>query len=84
MRKALARLRAKTDRELCILAGKQLEQTLRFVEAGNREEAMASYEAAQRLLTVTQLSTLNREPMEQLLARTEAALELDKPTVAAA
>jgi len=84
MRKALARMRAKTDRELCILAGRKLEQALKLMEARNRREAMASYEFAQRLLTVTQIPTLNREPTEELLARTEAALGLEKPAVVAA
>jgi hypothetical protein len=84
MKKALARLRARTDRELGILAEKQLEQTLRLALAGKNEEAMRGYEAARRLLTVANLSSMQRNRIEDQMARIESALEFDRPISAVA
>ena len=84
MKKALARLRARTDRELGILAEKQLKQTLLLVQAGKNEEAMRSYKATRRLLTVTNLSCLQRDRIDDQMARIEIALEIARPITAAA
>jgi hypothetical protein len=84
MKKALARLRARTDRELGILAEQQLEQTLRLAQAGKREEAARRYQSAQRLLAVTNLPCLDRERIDDLLARVEAALHIQRPVSAVA
>ena len=84
MKKALARLRAKTDRELGILAEKQLEQTLRLAQAGKKEEATRRYQSARRLLAVTSLSCLDRDRIEDLLSRVESALHIERPVSAVA
>jgi hypothetical protein len=84
MNKALARLRARTDRELGILAEKQLEQTLRLAQAGKKEEAEREYQFAQRLLVVTNISCLNRDRIEDQLAQAETALQIERPVSAIA
>jgi hypothetical protein len=84
MKKALARLRAKTDRELGILAEKQLEQTLRLTQIGKKEEAMRRYDATRRLLVVTNLSLMQRDRIEDRMTQVEAALEVARPITAVA
>jgi hypothetical protein len=84
MKKALARLRARTDRELVILAEKQLEQTLELAQNGKNAEAARSYETARRLLAVTNLSCMQRDRMEDQIARVESALEIHRPISAVA
>jgi hypothetical protein len=75
MKKALARLREKTDRELSILAEKQLEQALTLAEEGRYDDAVRSYHIARRLLAVAELSAEQRAEAEEQLARARAALE---------
>jgi hypothetical protein len=82
MKKALARLRAKTDRELSILAERQLEQTLTLTEEGRYEEAVRSYDIARRLVAVAELSAKQQAEMEEQMARIRAAL--DQPAAAVA
>ena len=78
MEQALARLRAKTDRELSILAGKQLEQAIRLAELGRCQEAARGYHTAQRLLGVANLSADQRRRLQNLLASIEASLETEQ------
>jgi hypothetical protein len=82
MNKALARLRAKTDRELSILAERQLEQTLTLVEMGRYRDAARACDIARRLLAVAQVPAAQRARMEQQLARVRAAI--DQPAAAVA
>jgi hypothetical protein len=82
MNKALARLRAKTDRELSILAEKQLEQTLILADAGRHCEAARSYDSVRRLLTVAELPAPQRARLEKRLASVRAAIELPAGAVA--
>jgi len=82
MKKALARLREKTDRELSILAEKQLEQTLTLAEEGRYDDAIRSYHIARRLLTVTDLSAEERAEVEEHLVRVRSALEQPAAAVA--
>ena len=82
MQKALARLRAKTDRELSILAEKQLEETLTLAEDGRYSEALRSYDTARRLLAVLELSSAEQARIESQMARVRAAL--DQPAAAVA
>lgn len=84
MNKALARLRARTDRELSILAEKQLEQTLRLAQAGKKEEAAREYDSVRHLLAVTDISCLQRDRIEDQLARAEAELNIERPVSAVA
>ena len=82
MRQALARLRAKTDRELGILAEKQLEQTLTLAEMGRHRDAARAYESARRLLAVAQLTAAERARLERQLTDARAAIELPAGAVA--
>ena len=82
MNKALARLRARTDRELGILAEKQLEQTLTLVEAGRHYEASREYDRALKLLAVAHLPAYQRERLDARLARVRAAIEMPAGAVA--
>jgi len=84
MNKALARLRAKTDRELSILAERQLEQTIRLARLGKKVEAERGYEVAKRLLVVTNLNFVQRDRIDDFLAQVEVALEVDRPITAVA
>ena len=84
MNKALARLRAKTDRELGILAEKQLGRTLRLAQTGKNQEAACEFEFARRLLVVANLSCLQRERIEDQVAEVEAALHIERPITAVA
>ena len=84
MKKALARLRAKTDRELGILAEQQLEQTLRLARLGQKEEAERGYEIAKRLLEVTNLNFVQRDRIDDFMAQVEVALDVDRPITAVA
>lgn len=82
MKKALAQLRAKTDRELGILAGKQLEQTLTLAENGRYREALRSYDTARRLLAVADLSPSQQARMKDQMARVHAILAQPAAAVA--
>jgi hypothetical protein len=82
MHKALSRLRAKTDRELFILAEKQLEQTLSLIDAGRYREACAGYDIALRLIKVAKLSPLQREHLDKQLAHVRSVIELPAGAVA--
>jgi len=84
MNKALARLRARTDRELGILAEKQLEQTLRLARIGKKEEAVRGYKFAKRLLVVTNLNCVQRDRIDASMSQVEVALEVDRPITAVA
>ena len=84
MNKALARLRAKTDRELGILAERQLEQTLRLARIGKKEEAERGYEFAKRLLEVTNLNFVQLDRIDASMTQVEVALEVDRPITAVA
>jgi len=84
MNKALARLRAKTDRELSILAERQLEQTIRLARLGQKTEAERGYEVAKRLLVVTNLNFVQRDRIDDFLTQVEVALEVDRPITAVA
>ena len=84
MNKRLARLRYKTDRELFILAERQLEQTLGLAQIGRIDDAAHAYEFAKRLIAVANLPHGQRARVENLLARVEAALNIEDPIAAVA
>jgi hypothetical protein len=84
MSKALARLRARTDRELGILAEKQLGHILKLAQTGKNEEARRGYEATRRLLAVTNLSYVQRDRIDNQMTQVEAALEIGRPITAVA
>ncbi|HTS64762.1 MAG TPA: hypothetical protein VMH28_22215 [Candidatus Acidoferrales bacterium] len=82
MQKALARLRAKTDRELSILAEKQIEQTITLAERGRYGEAARAYGFARRLVAVADLPASERARLEKQLALVRESIELPAPAVA--
>jgi hypothetical protein len=84
MKKALARLRAKTDRELGILAEKQLEQTIRLAESGQAAEAAYHCEQARRILAVTNLPEFQRERIAMKLSAIDRLLRLGEEVVTTA
>jgi hypothetical protein len=76
MQKALARLRAKTDRELGILAEKQLEQTMTLIDRGRYREACAGYDTTLRLIAVARLSPMQREHLDKQLAHIRKSIAM--------
>jgi len=82
MHKALARLRAKTDRELGILAEKQLEQAAQLVDGGCYIAASRSYHTVRSLLVVAELPAAQRARLERRLDSLRAALEQPASAVA--
>ena len=76
MKKALARLRAKTDRELSILAQKQIEQTMTLAGQGRYRDAARAYGIARRLLVVADLPAPQRTRLESQLAVVRESIEL--------
>ena len=82
MQQVLARLRAKTDRELSILAEKQLEQTLTLAERGRYLDAIRSYDIARGLLAVANLPPIQRARLEKKLDRIGESIRRPAPAVA--
>jgi hypothetical protein len=80
MNKALTRLRAKTDRELCILAEKQLEQTLTLAGQGRYRDAERAYDTSRRLLAL--LPEGQQARLEPRLAHARAVMEQPAAAVA--
>jgi hypothetical protein len=78
MKEAMVRLRARTDRELSILAEKQLEKTIRLAQTGRRLEAVRGYRIAQRLLAVANLPADVRRRLENQLESIEATLGIEQ------
>jgi len=76
MKKELARLRQKTDRDINILAQKQLEQTLTLAGQGRYCDAARSYDTARKLIAVVELPHPQRARLEQQLARVRNSIEL--------
>jgi hypothetical protein len=74
-RNSLAQLRAKTNRELGILAYRQLERSLDLVSRAQYQDAERGYAAALALVTVAELSSAERVQLERKLAELRAALE---------
>jgi hypothetical protein len=82
MKTALARLRAKTDRELSILVARQLKRSLADAYRRNYQEAAAGYHSARALLSVTNLQPVQREKLERLLCELRSHLERPASAVA--
>jgi hypothetical protein len=74
MKKALARLRWKTDRELCILAEKLIEQTIRLAEEGRYADAMRSHDTVLRILAVASFSDAEHARLQDRLGAARAVL----------
>jgi hypothetical protein len=67
MNTALARLRAKTDRQLAILIRRQLEQARDLSAQGRYAEAARIAEQMRSLMMVANLAPQERERIERML-----------------
>ena len=74
-RLSLAELRRRTDRELVILAGREIERSMRFVSRGAIAEAEATYRQARVLLRIARATDAQRSEMEARLEQTRAAID---------
>lgn len=74
-RLSLPELRRKTDRELVILAGREIERSLRLVSRGAIAEAEATYRQAKVLLRIARAPDSQRTEMEARLEQTRAAID---------
>ena len=68
MKTGLARLRAKTDRDLAVVIRTEVERALALAADGRYEEAAHSAEQARALMMVSCLSACERERLSRLLA----------------
>jgi hypothetical protein len=82
MKRALARLRAKTDRELSILVARQLKRSLADAYRRNYKEAARGYLSASALLAVANLTPAKREKLERMMAELRSHIELPASAVA--
>ena len=82
VRNSLAQLRAKTNRDLGILAHRQLERSLYLAGRAQYQDAERGFNAALALLTVAELSSTERLHLESKLAELRALLEQRTAAVA--
>ena len=82
MKTALARLRAKTDQELCILIARQLHRSRRLSGRGAYRDAAKVYLTAQALLAVADIPLAKRARLERLLQEVRQDIELPVTAVA--
>ena len=82
METALARLRAKTDRELCILITKQLHRSRKLAVRGAYGEAAKDFLAAKALLAVAEIPRAERARLERLMHNVRQTIELPITAVA--
>ena len=75
VRNSLAQLRAKTNRELGILAHRQIERSLHLAGRAHYQEAERGFTAALALVTVAELPSVERLHLESKLAELRAVLE---------
>jgi hypothetical protein len=82
METALARLRAKTDQELCILVARQLYRSRKLAGRGAYRDAAKDYFAAQALLAVVDIPQAERARLERLMHEVRQTIELPATAVA--
>ena len=82
METALARLRAKTDRELGILVARQLRRSRKLAARGAYHEAAKEFLAARALLAVADIPTAERARLERLMHEVRQTIELPATAVA--
>lgn len=71
---ALERLRAKTDRQLAALLRREVKRGMALLNQARLSEAMRSYETAERLLTMVELSAQDQVRLQEELAQFRDAL----------
>ena len=82
METALARLRAKTDQELCTLIARQLHRSRRLASRGAYRDAAKDFLAARALLAGAGIPAEERARLEFLMHQVRQTIEL--PTTAVA
>ena len=82
METALARIRAKTDQELCILVARQLHRSRKLASRGAYRDAAKDYLAAQALLAVANIPPAERAHLERLMHEVRQSIELPATAVA--
>src|SRR5256714_14436642 len=75
LRRSLAQLRAKTNRELGILAHRQIDRALYLASRAHYQDAERGFTAAVELMTVVELTSAERVRLENRLAELSAILE---------
>ena len=78
----LARLRAKTDQELCILVARQLQRSRKLAARGAYQDAAKDFLAARALLAVADISPAERTRLERLMHQVRQTIELPITAVA--
>jgi hypothetical protein len=82
METALARLRAKTDRELGVLIARQLRRSRKLAARGAYHEAAKDFLTARTLLAVTNVPPADRTRLERLMHKVRQSIELPITAVA--
>jgi hypothetical protein len=82
MKTALARLRAKTDRDLGVLIRRELDRSIALAKRGNNRAAAEGYALASGLLVVTDIPAADRVRLEQQLRALRGVVELPATAVA--
>lgn len=82
METGLARLRAKTDRELAILVARQLQESRVLAARGAYQDAARSFLSAKALLEVADIPADERTRLENLARKVRQTVELPVTAVA--
>ena len=82
METALARLRAKTDQELCILVARQLRRSRKLAGRGAHRDAAKDFLTAKALLAVADIPKAERARLERLMHEVRQSIELPITAVA--
>ena len=82
METALARLRAKTDRELGILVARQLRRSRKLAALGVYRDAAKDFLTARDLLAVANVPAAERARLERLMHEVRQTIELPVTAVA--
>ena len=78
METALARLRAKTDRELGILVARQLHRSRELAGRGAYRDAAKDFLTAKALLAVADIPPAERARLERMMQEVRQTIELPR------
>jgi hypothetical protein len=82
METTLARLRAKTDRELCTLIARQLHRSRRLAARGAYRDSANEFLTAKALLAGAGIPPMERARLERLMHKVRQTIELPLTAVA--
>jgi hypothetical protein len=82
METALARLRAKTDRDLCTLIARQLHRSRKLAARGAYRDAAKDFLTAKALLAAAGIPPAERARLERLMHKVRQTIELPVTAVA--